>query len=94
MESNPTVLWLNSPESPGPRMITLQSLDDDEDHANGNGLECVEDHPLGVNYESCDSRRHSLTPDSAQKVGSDSESLRSQETSDSECSNVPCTEGK
>lgn len=89
MEPKSTVLWLNSPESPGPKMITLLSLEDEEE----DNKECVEDHHKTLNEDSCDGQ-NSLTPDYAQRCSSDNESFRSQETSDSECGSVSYTGGK
>lgn len=89
MDPKSTVLWLNSPESPGPKMITLLSLEDEEE----DNKECVEDHHKTLNEDSCDGQ-NSLTPDYAQRCSSDNESFRSQETSDSECGSVSYTGGK
>ncbi|XP_052718753.1 pleckstrin homology domain-containing family G member 5-like isoform X6 [Crassostrea angulata] len=86
MDPKSTVLWLNSPESSGPKMITLLSLEDEEE----DNKECVEDHHKTLNEDSCDGQ-NSLTPDYAQRCSSDNESFRSQETSDSECGSVSYT---
>lgn len=91
MDPKSTVLWLNSPESPGPKMITLLSMEDEEE----DDKQCIEDQQCKtLNDDSYGDGQNSLSPDYAQRCSSDNESLRSQETSDSECGSVSYTGGK
>jgi hypothetical protein len=83
MEAKQTILWLNSPESSGPKMITVESLDED-DPCQG----------LGVPEDSDNDSRRSLSPHHAARLSSDCESLHTQDTSDSECGSVSYTGGK
>lgn len=83
MERKQTILWLNSPESSGPRMITVESLDDGD-----------QDQGREVQGDSDNDSHRSLSPHCTRRLSSDCESLQTQDTSDSECGSVSYTGGK
>ncbi|XP_056017709.1 pleckstrin homology domain-containing family G member 5-like isoform X4 [Ostrea edulis] len=80
MERKQTILWLNSPESSGPRMITVESLDDGD-----------QDQGREVQGDSDNDSHRSLSPHCTRRLSSDCESLQTQDTSDSECGSVSYT---